>query len=102
MLANERTLAAWWRTVMTALAAAVGLARLFGDAGPEWLVRGGASLLVLLAVVMLFVAVRRYQTTAARIESECVERVPRVELWIGSLLLVIVAAIVTAVVWMPH
>lgn len=99
MLANERTLAAWWRTAMTALAGSAGLAQLFGDFGIPWLIRGGASLLVALAIVILGVAFRRYQATASRVESDGVSRVPRSQLWIGTGLLALVAVVVAAAIW---
>ena len=99
MLASERTLAAWWRTAIAALAAAVGLVKLVGgnEAAPE--IRLGATLAILLALLVLFIGARRYQHTAARIESECVERVPRLELWIGTGLLTLLAIAAAVLVW---
>ena len=87
MLASERTLAAWWRTVIASLAAAIALVKIYEEVRPAWLVRVAATAPVMLALVILFVAARRYTTTAKRIENECVERVPRAELWVGTGLL---------------
>lgn len=99
-LANERTLAAWWRTVMASLALALGFAKLFGDVQPVWLVRGGATLLVLLGAVILWTALRTYQRTSSRIETENASTVSRRTLWVGTFLLGLVAMTIAAVVWM--
>jgi len=101
MLANERTLAAWWRTAMAALAAAVGFAHLFGD-NPAWLVKGGASALVLLALLVLLVDFRRYRATARRVEaSETVDRIAAWALRAGSLLLTAAALAAGLSIWLP-
>jgi putative membrane protein len=99
MLASERTLAAWWRTVIAALAASVGLVKLFGSVREQWLVRTAATMPILLALLILFVAARRYSSTARRIETESVDRVPRAELWIGTVLLTLLAVAVAALTW---
>lgn len=99
MLASERTLAAWWRTAIAALAAAVGLVKLVGGTAAAWEVRAAATLAILLALLVLFIGARRYSRTAARIESECVERVPRAELWVGTGLLTLLALAAAALVW---
>ena len=100
ILANERTLGAWWRTAMSALALGLGFAKLFGGMEPAWLVRTGATLLVLLGAIMLFVAQRTYERTARRIETEHVVAVSRGTVRLGTALLAAVAAIVAAAVWM--
>jgi len=99
LLANERTLAAWWRTAMTALAAAVGFAKLFGGTGPSGLARGGATLLVLLALLVLVIAFRNFRRTSAGVESEYAAKVPSLALWLGTLVLAATALIVAAVIW---
>jgi putative membrane protein len=77
MLASERTLAAWWRTALASLAVAVGLAKLFPDVERLLLVRVAASLPILLALLVLFIAARRYDSIARGIENQSVDRVPR-------------------------
>ena len=99
MLASERTLGAWWRTVIAALAAAIAVAEIHDDVRPLWIIRATASLPILLALLILFVAARRYTATARRIESEFVERVPRAELWIGTALLFLLCVAAALVVW---
>ena len=99
LLASERTLAAWWRTALASLAAAVGLSRLFPNVEQLLLVRIAASLPVLLALLVLFVAVRRYHSIARGIENDSVDRVPRAELWIGTGLLTTLAAAAASLVW---
>lgn len=99
LLASERTLAAWWRTALAALAAAVALSKLFDEVAGPVLIRAAATLPILLALLILFVAARRYSTTARSIESESVERVPRTELWVGTGLLGLLAAAALGIVW---
>jgi putative membrane protein len=99
MLASERTLAAWWRTALASLAAAIGLFKLFPEAERLLLVRIAASLPILLALLVLLVACRRYSSIARGIEAKSVERVPRAELWIGTGFLAILAAAAGSLVW---
>lgn len=98
ILAGERTLAAWWRTALASLAAAVGLVKILGGFQPTWLPRAAAALPIGLAVLVLAFAARRYRRTARRVEAECVERVPRAEVWIGTGLLGTLAVAVGALV----
>ncbi len=99
MLASERTLAAWWRTALASLAAAVGLSKLFEEVNQILLFRLAATIPVLLALLVLFVAVRRYGSIARGIESQSVDRVPRAQLWIGTGLLTLLAAAAAGIVW---
>jgi putative membrane protein len=99
LLASERTLAAWWRTALAALAVAVGLSRLFEEVDRILLVRAAATLPILLALLVLFIAVRRYARIARGIETNSVDRVPRAELWIGTGLLTLLSAAAAAIVW---
>ncbi|MFC4170605.1 YidH family protein [Microvirga sp. GCM10011540] len=100
MLAAERTLAAWWRTAMAALAGAVGFVRLFGDVQPQWVIRGGATLLIALALVILFVAYGRYRRTSRRINNEEVRSLSVWSLAAGTGLLVLAAGVAGAVTWL--
>jgi putative membrane protein len=99
-LANERTLAAWWRTAMATFALALGFATLFGNGEPAWLIPASGTLLVLLGVLILWTASRTYERTADRIESEHVVVVSRRTVRVGTLLLVVIAALCLAAVWL--
>ncbi|WP_052341119.1 DUF202 domain-containing protein [Salinarimonas rosea] len=99
-LANDRTLAAWWRTAMAAIAAAIVFPRLFSDIEPDWLLRAGASGLALLALVVLALGFRRYRATAARIAPDHVARLSRVSLLLGTALLAGVALLSGALAWL--
>jgi putative membrane protein len=100
ILAAERTLSAWWRTAMAALAAAVGFARIFGDVQPQWLVRGGASCLIALALLILAIALLRYRRTAKRIDNQEVHSVSMSALVAGTALLVVAAAAAALAIWL--
>ena len=99
-LANERTLAAWWRTAMAAFALALGFAALFGGVEPAWLIRAGATLLVLFGALILWTASTTYERTAKRIETQYVVAVSRRTVRVGTLLLAIVAALSAVAVWL--
>ena len=99
-LANERTLAAWWRTAMAAFALALGFTALFGDVEPAWLIRAGATLLVIYGALILWTASSTYERTARCIETQHVVAVSRRMVRVGTLLLAIVAAICATTVWL--
>jgi putative membrane protein len=100
MLSNERTLAAWWRTAIAAVAGGVAFTRLYGDVGPQWLIRSGASALVALGLLILVVSMWRYRRTAARIDPGDIERVPKTGLLVGGLLLAASIMAAGAAIWM--
>jgi putative membrane protein len=81
MLANERTLAAGWRTSASAMAVALAFAHLFGDVDPGWLVRAGATMLAVVALILLPLTARAYTRTSRRIETDDVYRLSSLELW---------------------
>jgi putative membrane protein len=99
-LANERTLAAWWRTAMAAIAAAVVFPRLFADLQPDWLIRLGSNALAVVALLMLAVGWRRYRATLRRIGANHVEPFSRLPLAAGSLVLAGVAVLAGALAWL--
>ncbi|WP_349368231.1 DUF202 domain-containing protein [Salinarimonas sp.] len=99
-LANERTLAAWWRTAMAAIAAAVVFPRLFSEIEPDWLIRAGATVLAFVALLMLGVGWRRYSVTTRRIGANHVGPFSRLPLAIGTLLLAAVALLAGGLAWL--
>jgi putative membrane protein len=100
MLAAERTLSAWWRTAMAALAVAVAFARLFGDVQPQWLIRGGATLPILLAFLIIAVAFRRYRQTSKNINNQEVRSLSALALALGTGLLALSAVVAGVVTWL--
>ena len=100
MLANERTLAAWWRTAMAAVAAAIAFVKLYEGVEPQALIKGGASFLLVLALLVLWVAQRRYRRTARRIEAGELDRMSSGALTLGTGLLVLTAAAAGVAVWL--
>lgn len=100
ILANERTLGSWWRTAMTADAAAVGFARFFQSSEPSWLIRSGATCLVLLAFVAILVAHRRYEQTIRRLEIAHVNKISRQWIWLGATLLGLASIAAGIAIWL--
>ncbi|MBM2574981.1 DUF202 domain-containing protein [Jannaschia sp. Os4] len=56
LLANERTFAGWMRTGMAAVALALGLRAIFGEAEPVWLPKTVATLFLAIAIVIFWSA----------------------------------------------
>jgi putative membrane protein len=100
MLANERTLAAWWRTAMAGAAGALAFAKLFGDVEPAYVVRGAATLLVAFALLVLWVAYRRYRGVSRRVDAEDVDRTSNLALRGGTALLGLAAVGAGVAVWL--
>lgn len=55
-LANERTFAGWMRTGMAAIAIAVGLRAVFGEADPTWVPKAVSTLFIIAALFIFWSA----------------------------------------------
>ena len=88
MLAKERTFSAWMRTGMAAVAAGLGITRLFGDLQPAWIIPVIGSILVVVGAVILAGAFMRYRALLKELDDEGVRGFPvwAVGLVTGSLI----------------
>ena len=75
MLANERTYAAWMRTGMASLGIGLALNALFGRLEPVWIPKAVATFFALIGVLIFFLAMRKAETIAKRLNAHDVEQI---------------------------
>ena len=68
-LANERTFAGWLRTGMAAVAVALGMQAVFRSFEPVWFAKAAASVFLLAAASIFWVARRKALATLAEIDT---------------------------------
>ena len=73
LMANERTFLSWMGSVLGCLGMAVAMQAVFGEFEPTWLARACASIFVLLALMMVFTALRRTHKAHVRLQSHAHE-----------------------------
>jgi putative membrane protein len=93
MLAKERTFSAWMRTGMAAVAAGLGITRLFGDVEPAWIIPVIGSILVVVGAVILAGAFVRYKSLLAELNEEGVRGFPVWAVGIVTASLIVAAAL---------
>ena len=76
ILANERTFAGWMRTGMTAIAIAVGLRAIFGEADPTWLPKLVATIFIAVAIIIFWTARRNASKAQGRLNAHRAEMQP--------------------------
>ena len=74
VMAVERTFAGWIRTAFGAIAIGLGFKALFGAVEPWWVARAIASVFILLAVALAFVAAHRARKALERMSGHAVDR----------------------------
>lgn len=87
-LAEQRTYSAWVRTGLAALVTGFAIAKLMGEAGPSWFIRGLGGLFIATGAVTFVLGFWAYRGAMRHLPSEAIEGVP---LWvIGGLSFVLV------------
>ncbi|MFN7025346.1 MAG: YidH family protein, partial [Pseudorhizobium sp.] len=76
ILSNERTFGGWFRTGMASLGVALGFQALFRASDPTWPVKVGASIFVLIAIAIFWMALISARTVLKRLDPHVVS-VPR-------------------------
>lgn len=76
VLANERTFAGWMRTGMAAVAVAIGLQAVFGQADPPWLPKAVATIFLGIAVVIFWSARGQASKAQDRLHDHDAEKQP--------------------------
>ncbi|WP_300377230.1 DUF202 domain-containing protein [Henriciella sp.] len=69
IMANERTFAGWMRTGLASAGIGLGFQAIFRAVEPTWLAKAGASVFILIAVAVFFLAYRKAATLANRMDS---------------------------------
>ena len=98
-MANERTFAGWMRTGMAAVALALGLRALFGAFEPVWVPKVGASLLIVVALFIFFVAWRSACNTLRRLDDHAAHAQNASRSGIIAALMAISAATTGVILW---
>lgn len=76
VLANERTFASWMGTGLGAVAIAIGLKAVFGATDPTWVAKLVASMFLVVAIIIYWMAQRQATKTLERISEHDAESLP--------------------------
>jgi putative membrane protein len=102
LLANERTFAGWMRTSVGCIAIGVGFHALFSKMQPGWVPRSIATLFLVLAVVIVWLAVRRAAAVMRRLNAHVVTSARRMNLeWIAAAVSIGAVALAVAIWLLP-
>ena len=99
LLAGERTFAGWTRTSLGCIAVGVGFHALFFKLQPAWVPRAIASLFLLLAAVIVWLAARRAAAVVRRLRPHVVVSARRVNLTLIAGAISLGAAALAVAVW---
>jgi len=99
LLAGERTFAGWTRTSLGCIAVGVGFHALFAKLQPPWVPRAIASLFLLLAAIIVWLAARRAAAVVRRIHPHVVVSARRMNLTLIAAAISLGAAALTLAVW---
>ena len=100
LLANERTFAGWMRTGLASCALGLGFHALFGKVEPTWLAKSGATLFVLIALLIFYGAHRAAARLHDRLDGHAAEPVERGNLALLAGLFSLGAVVMAVVLWM--
>ncbi|QYJ02032.1 DUF202 domain-containing protein [Thalassovita mediterranea] len=79
ILANERTFAGWMRTGVASAALGLGFQAIFRAVEPTWVAKLGASVFILIAVVVFYLAWRKSCSLARRMDAHTAEPLSHIE-----------------------
>ena len=99
LLAGERTFAGWARTSLGCIAVGVGVHAWFFKLQPAWVPRAIASLFLLLAAVIVWLAARRAAAVVRRLRPHVVVSARRVNLTLIAGAISLGAAALAVAVW---
>lgn len=100
ILANERTFAAWMRTSLGCIAIGIGFHALFNNMAPGWVPRAIATWFLLLAVLTLWIAVRRAAAVIKRLSPHVVVNARRMNLELLATAISVAAVATAAAIWL--
>ena len=100
LLASERTFAGWVRTSLGCIAVGVGFHALFSSIHPVWVPKAIASLFLLIAVVIVWLAARRATSVLARLTPHTVAGARKVNLELIASAVSLGAMLLALTVWL--
>lgn len=98
-LANERTFAGWARTAMAAIGIGLAFNALFTAMEPAWAPKAIASVFILLAIFLVFMAERRACAISARLDTHSVKDMSTMNIRLIALAIGLGAACLIAGIW---
>ena len=100
ILANERTFAGWMRTGVGCIAIGVGFHALFNKMQPGWVPRSIATWFLLLAVLIVWLAVRRAAAIIRRLNAHVVVGARTMNLELIALAISVGAVALALAIWL--
>lgn len=100
LLANERTFAGWLRTSMAAVGIGLAFHVLFGELQPFWLPRAIASLFLVTAVMIVWLAERRARVVMHRLRAHRIVAARLVNLRLISAAVTLGTLALGAAIWL--
>ena len=100
MLASERTIAGWTRTSLGCIALGIGFHALFNRMEPDWVPRLIATLFLLLAAIIIWLAARRAAAVARRLNPHVIVTARKVNLEFITAAVSFGAAGLAAAIWL--
>jgi putative membrane protein len=100
ILSNERTFAGWVRTSLGSIAIGLGFRGLFWQFEPEWIPRSIATGFLLLAIAIVWLAVRRSSAVTRRLSSHVVETAQPVNLVLMATAITVGAGVLGVAIWL--
>lgn len=98
-LANERTFAGWARTAMAAIGIGLAFNALFNAMEPAWAPKAIASVFILLAIFLIYMAERRACAVSARLDTHSVKDMSLMNIRLIALAIGLGAACLIAGIW---
>ncbi len=99
-LANERTFAGWARTAMAAIGIGLAFNALFNAMEPAWAPKAIASVFILLAIFLIYMAERRACAISARLDTHSVKDMSLMNIRLIAIAIGIGAACLIAGIWL--
>ncbi|WP_018148676.1 YidH family protein [Henriciella marina] len=79
ILANERTFAGWIRTGVASAALGLGFQAIFRAVEPTWMAKAGASVFILIAVAVFYLAYRKSCSLVRRMDAHTAEPLSHIQ-----------------------
>ena len=100
LLADERTFAGWMRTGLASCGVGLGFHAIFGRSEPVWLAKSGATLFVVVALLIFFGAWRSARRVHDRLDDHAADPVERGDLGRLAALLSLGALVLAILLWL--
>jgi putative membrane protein len=99
ILANERTFAGWMRTGLASAGVGLGFQAIFGKFEPTWLAKTGATIFILIGVVIFYMAYRKACELQERMDSHAAEPMSHSNFRLISMLFIAGSLMLNLILW---